>query len=137
MRIANQKVTVRSIVFSRPVSFIYFLIFLFFLYKCVMLLPIWLATMNKTSEAKALYEKKQVLANEELQESQNNQTSLGKLRYQKDFFNKLDEGERMIVLYKDNDANVESMNEDRQMFWWEKVEQDFLVWWRNLEIIKK
>ncbi len=137
MRIANQKATVRSLIFSKPASVFYFLVFLFFIYKCITLLPIWFATMNKSDEAKILFEKKQTIANEELQESENSQTNLGKIRYQKDFFNKLDEGENLIVLYNNNETKNESMNEDRRMFWWEEAEQNFLVWWRNLEIIKK
>lgn len=137
MRIANQKVTVRSLVFSKPAGIVYLLISLFFLYKCIVLLPIWFAAINKSQEAQALYEKKQVLATEQAEEIENNQTSLGKVRYQKDFFNKLEEGERLIILYDDDERRSDSMNEDRKMFWWEKAKQDFLVWWRNLRIIKK
>lgn len=137
MRIANQKKTVRSLVFSKPAAIIYFLVSVFFLYKCVVLLPIWFASINKSEEAQALYEKKQNLATEQQEELKNNQTSLGRIRYQKDFFNKLDDGERLIVLYSEEDRKNNFMGEDRKMFWWERVEQDFLVWWRNLKIIKR
>jgi predicted membrane protein len=132
MRIANQKFTVRSIVFSKAAGFLYLLIAIFFVYKSLLLANIWVATKEKSKEAQRLYEKK-ILSNQQAQEKQENQTTtLGKERYQKDFFNKLDDGEHLIILYSEQKKEEqENFNEIRKMFWWDEMKQNFLVWWRN------
>lgn len=101
-----------------------------------MLLPIWLTTKDKAEDAQNEYEKKMIFAEEKRVELESKKTSLGKERYQKDFFNKLDDGEHLIVLYSNEQKKELFKEEERRMFWWEEVEQDFLVWWRNLEIKK-
>lgn len=133
MRIANQKFTVKSVLFSRPASFLYFLVFLFFLYKCITLLPIWLTAKDKAIQAEIEYQKKMELAEKKSVELESKKTDLGKERYQKDFFNKLDEGEQLIILYSNQKEKELFREEERRMFWWEQVQQDFLVWWRNLK----
>lgn len=137
MRIVNQKFTVRSIVFSKVSGILYFLIFAFFVYKCLTLLPIWLSSMDKANEARIDYEKKQEYALQKQEAEIDKQTNLGKERYQKDFFNKLDEGEHLIILYHEEKDKQEVVEEERKMFWWEEMHQNFLVWWKNLDIWKK
>ncbi len=136
MRIANHKVTVRSIIFSKPAGIIYFLIFIFFTYKSFQLLPIWSGAKEKAELARKQYETKKYEAEQMSEDMENKQTNLGKERYQKDFFNKLDEGEHLIILYKEKEEERGVNEEERKMFWWEEVKQNFLVWWRNLEIKK-
>lgn len=132
MRIANQKFTVRSIVFSRASGFLYLLIAIFFVYKSMLLANIWISTKEKSQEAQKLYEKK-ILLNQQAEEKQENQTTeLGKDRYQKDFFNKLDEGEHLIILYSEQKKEEQAnLTEIRKMLWWDEMKQSFLVWWRN------
>ncbi len=132
MRIANHKVTVRSIIFSKPSGAIYFLISAFFVYKSFLLLPVWASTHAKAEESRLFYEKKQQQVREINEELENKQTNLGKERYQKDFFNKLDEGEHLIILHQENKVENVVNEQERKMFWWEEIEQNFLVWWRNL-----
>jgi hypothetical protein len=64
-------------------------------------------------------------------------TEEGQKRYQKDFFNKLDEGEHLIILYKTTEEEHTLNQEERKMYWWEEVEQSFLVWWRNTNLKQK
>ena len=138
MRIANQKFTVRSIIFSKTAGFLYLLVTVFFVYKSIALVPIWAVSKEKSEESKKLYEKKILLNQENLEKQENQKTSLGKERYQKDFFNKLDEGEHLIILYgKDDEEGEKNVYEERKMFWWEEVKQNFLVWWRNSKFLEK
>lgn len=139
MRIVNQKVTVKSILFGRVAAFFYFLILAFFIYKCIQLLPIWLSTKYKSEQAMVDYNKKIYLAEQKNQYKENEKTDLGKERYQKDFFNKLDDGENLIILYdqKQENEDIASDEEERKMFWWEIMYQNYKVWWKNLEIVKR
>jgi hypothetical protein len=138
MRIAHQKVTVRGVVFSKPAGFLYFAISLFFIYKSMMLLPIWLTVKDGATQAEQDYDKKVAMAKMRSEDLQDQQTELGKERYQKDFFNKLDEGENLIVLYQDKKEQTETLLEEpRKMFWWQEVKQSFDVWWKNLELKEK
>ncbi len=88
------------------------------------------------AQAEIDYEKKVVLMKQKDKELQDKQTDMGKYRYQKDFFNKLDEGENLIVLYEDGEQ-LSGEDNMRNMFWWEEAKQNFLVWWRNSEMFKK
>ena len=137
MRIANQKFTVRSIIFSKPAGFLYFCIFVFFSYKSFSLLPIWSSTKYKAEKASVFYAKKQQEIEAINEDLENKKTNLGQERYQKDFFNKLEAGEHLIILYKEKNEERIVNQEERRMFWWEEVKQNFLVWWRNLDISKK
>jgi hypothetical protein len=96
-----------------------------------------LSVKEKSEQAKIDYDKKVVLAEQAQEEQENKQTSLGKERYQKDFFNKLDEGEHLIILYKTTEEEHTLNQEERKMYWWEEVEQSFLVWWRNTNLKQK
>lgn len=134
MRILNQKYTVRGFLFSGPMSFVYFFVCLFFAYKCLTLLPTWLTVKTKAEDTQADYDKKIFLVHQKELAEQNKETDLGKKRYQKEFFNKLDEGENMIVLYgHEEEKSPEELK--RKMFWWEEWQQSFDVWWKNLEIM--
>ncbi len=136
MRLIEQKFTVRRVLFSRPMSVVYFVIFCFFIYKCLVLIPIWLTAKTKAEQAEVDYEKKVILTKQREKELLDKQTDMGKYRYQKDFFNKLDEGENLIILYSE-DQKATGDDELRKMFWWQEFKQNFLVWWRNLELFKK
>jgi hypothetical protein len=85
------------------------------------------------------YNKKIYLAEQKNQYKENEKTDLGKERYQKDFFNKLDDGENLIILYdqKQENEDIASDEEERKMFWWEIMYQNYKVWWKNLEIVKR
>lgn len=102
-----------------------------------MLLPIWLSARDKSEQARQDYEKKVQLADENKEQQENKQTSLGKERYQKDFFNKLDEGEHLIILYNTKKEEHILNQEERKMYWWEEVKQKLLVWWRNSSLKQK
>lgn len=134
MRIINKKATMREILFSRFAAMMYFLIILYFLYKTLVLLPVWLTLREKSKEAEIEYEKKVMAKAERDEILKESKTELGKERYQKEFFNRLDEGERLIVLHTEESTELSKNEQPRKMFWWEEVKQDFLVWWRNLQI---
>lgn len=137
MRIYNQNITVRKVLFSKPMSFFYFFVFVIFAYKSFVLIPIWLNAKEKAVQAEIDFEKKIKLSNEKKENSINNETDMGKERYQKEFFNKLDEGEKLIILYDENQDKKNIPEVERKMFWWQSWKQDFWVWWRNSEILKK
>lgn len=103
-----------------------------------MLLPIWLTARYKADEARQDYEKKMDIMQDRKEDLENRESDLGKKRYEKDFFNKLDDGENLIVLYQDEKGEKQDpqLEEPRKMFWWQEWEQDFLVWWRNLKLKK-
>ena len=135
MRIENKGVNVKKVLFSKATSFFYLLIFLVFVYKSITLLPVWLSVKDKSETAEIDYQKKLEMTQQKEQSTADNQTDKGKERYEKEFFNKLDEGENLIVLY--GDPKVKIANEqERKMFWWEVQKQNFYVWWRNLHILK-
>jgi hypothetical protein len=138
MRIHNQNITVRSVLFSKPAGYIYLIIFCVFVYKSLMLLPIWLTTRQKADEARVDYENKLLQIEKSKMDAGYKETDLGKERYQKDFFNKLDEGEELIVLYGGEKKEMQNKDlEERKMFWWQEWKQDIIVWWKNLQILKK
>lgn len=137
MRIAHQKVTIRSILFSRPAAIVYFFALCFFTYKSILLLPVWLTIKDKAQVAEMDYNKKIAYADQKKLDQATSQTDMGKERYQKDFFNKLDSGENLIILYGDETSTLPQEEDKRKMFWWEVQEQNFVVWWKNLQIIKK
>lgn len=141
MRIQNKDVTVRGVIFSRTFGLIYFLIVIFFIYKSYTLYPIWSGHYQKNLEIKQEYVEKEQLVKDMKERRENNETDLGKERYEKEFYNKLDEGEEMIVLYEgeagktgEENLGVESKPEEkaRHMFFWERWYLDTLVWWKNL-----
>ncbi len=135
MRIENKNIKVSSVLFSKSMGIIYLIVFCLFVYKSLMLLPIWLSTKDKGEEARLDYERKLQAVEDKKQLEENKETDLGKERYQKEFFNKLDDGENMIVLYGD-EQKKEDDEQMRKMFWWQEQKQNFLVWWRNLHILK-
>jgi hypothetical protein len=63
-------------------------------------------------------------------------TDLAKERYQKEFFNKLDPGEELIILYDQEKPEVKKEEKEIKMYWWEVLKQNFLVWWKNSEYSK-
>lgn len=121
-------------VFSKVASIFYLLVTLFFLYKIFFLFPAWYATKEASIEAVLELDKrnKDFLKREEALKNQ--ETNLGQERYQKDFFNKLEEGEELIILYSETDIEERQTEFERKMFWWEEWKQNLVVWWRNLEI---
>lgn len=135
MRIENKSITVTRVLFSKQMSFVYFLVFVVFVYKSLSLLPTWLSIRDKADEAKIDYEKKVEEVENKKQAEKNKDGDMGRERYQKEFFNKLDEGENMIVLYGDEEKRIYN-EQERKMFWWTEQKQNFLVWWRNFEIFK-
>jgi hypothetical protein len=141
MRVQNKNVTVRGVIFSRTFALIYFLIVVFFIYKSYTLYPIWSGHYQKNLEVKEEYVEKEQLVKDMKERRENNETDLGKERYEKEFYNKLDEGEEMIVLYEGEagktggeSLDLESKPEEkaRHMFFWERWYLDTLVWWKNL-----
>lgn len=134
MRIQNRDITVRRVLFSKTLSFVYLLIAGFFIYKSYSLFPIWANTYEKNLEVKDDFAKKEADVKLYIEKNENNSTDLGKERYKKEFFNKLDEGEEMIVLFDGEKTEKEEVitEKQRHMFFWEKWYQDFLVWKRNL-----
>ncbi len=137
MRIHQHNITVRSVLFSKYMAFLYFALTILFAYKCIVLLPVWLSIRDSASETEIKY-RKNIDANRERNEKKLAQESdIGKRRYEKDLFNSLDEGEHLIILYGDDVEKKVTTEETRKMFWWEEKKQDFYVWWRNLEVVKK
>jgi hypothetical protein len=114
---------------------VYFVITAVFVWKSMSLLPIWLTAKDKATEAQIDYERKLERQQKEEQAEKSKTTDLGKERYQKEFFNKLDEKENLIILYgKEEEQTPDEL--ERKMFWWEKWEQEYYVWWRNLKLLK-
>jgi hypothetical protein len=133
MRIENQSIKIRSVLFSKPMSVVYFVLFCIFFYKSAQLFPTWFNLKEKAEKAERDLERKQA-ASEDIKEGEmDKKTELGQERYKKEFFNKLDEGENLIILYGSKEEEKRK-EEERKMFWWQEKKQDFLVWWRNLEI---
>lgn len=141
MRVQNKDVTVKGVIFSRTFGLIYFLIVVFFIYKSYTLYPIWSGHYQKNLEIKQEYIEKEQLVKDMKERRENNETDLGKERYEKEFYNKLDEGEEMIVLYEgeagktggDKNGPVKKTEEKaRHLFFWERWYLDTLVWWKNL-----
>ena len=131
MRLIDKQVTVRSILFSRPAAFVYMIISGIFIYKCMLLLPIWITAKDKAELANEDYQKKVQLSAEKEESIKNKDSQMGKARYQKDFFNKLEDGENLIILYGEEKEDLK-VEEVRKMFWWQEWKQDFIVWWKNL-----
>jgi hypothetical protein len=134
MRIIHPSFSFKKMVFSKVASIFYLLVTLFFLYKIFFLFPAWYATKEASIEAVLELDKrnKDFLKREEALKNQ--ETNLGQERYQKDFFNKLEEGEELIILYSETDIEERQTEFERKMFWWEEWKQNLVVWWRNLEI---
>jgi hypothetical protein len=142
MRIQNKEISVRSVLFSRVFGLVYFLLAGFFIYKSYSLFPIWSGHYEKNIAIKEEYGEKEIAVRALQEKKENNETDLGKARYEKEFFNKLDEGEEMIVLYegevgktgqeKNGQNAAVSEEKERHMFFWEKWHQATLVWWKNL-----
>lgn len=149
MRVQNKSVTVRGVIFSKTFALIYFVVMVFFLYKAYSLYPIWSGHYAKNLDIKREYADREIAVKELQEKKENEKTDLGKLRYEKEFFNKLDEGEEMIILYygdkqdvgdkaqdaKEVGGNIaadQGQEKERHMFFWEKWYLDILVWWRNL-----
>lgn len=135
MRVQNKDITVQKVLFSKTFSFFYFLIALFFFYKSFNLFFIWYNSYQKNIEIKDEYQKKEIAVKLQEEKQANNKTDLGQERYKKEFFNKLDDGEEMIVLYDgENKVNKENYDEEkeRHLFFWEKWYLNFSVWRKNL-----
>jgi hypothetical protein len=137
MRIQNKDRSVQGVVFSKTFALLYFIIIVFFLYKIYFLFPIWEGHYEKNLEIKKEYFEKEIQLKSLKERKENDSTDLGKERYEKEFFNKLEPGEEMIVLYEgeaDKTAKTENLateEKPRHMFFWEKWYIDFLVWWKN------
>ena len=137
MRIENNYNPLKKTMYSSYAAIFFTLISAFFIYKCITLLPIWLRTKDSlVVKEQELYKKEEEV--KRLKISLEEKTSdLGKERYQKEFFNKLEEGEELIILYE-NEKPVEKAEEkELKLFWWDEMKQKFLVWWKNSEISKK
>ncbi len=140
MRVQNKDISVKKVLFSKVFSLLYFLLAAFFIYKSYYLFPIWSGHYQKNLEIKNEFAEKENLVKDMQEKRENNKTDLGRARYEKEFFNKLDEEEEMIVLYDgeknkagetetgENNLNIEK---ERHMFFWQKWHQNFLVWWKN------
>jgi hypothetical protein len=97
---------------------------------------VWLSTSYKAEDAVKEYNKKVSLSEQKQIDIENEHSDLGRERYQKDFFNKLDDGENLIILYgAAKEENLQKDEEERKMFWWEEMYQNYKVWWKNLEVI--
>jgi hypothetical protein len=140
MRVHNKDITVRAVIFSKTFALVYFLVACFFVYKSFYLYDIWSGHYEKNLEIKKEYFEKEQLVKDLQEKKENSETDLGKDRYEKEFYNKLDEGEEMIVLYngeagKTGGESVPVVAEKpRHMFFWERWYLDTLVWWKNWKI---
>ena len=133
MRIYNQKLTVRKILWSRLATLLYFLVFLVFIFWSFQIFPIWISMGgrmgNAVTDLQMIKDK-----NQKKEELNNNlKTDEGKKRYEKEFFNKLDEGEKLIILYGSVASETRVEENFRQMSWYETKKQDFLIWLYNLK----
>ncbi len=132
MRIHNQRWTIRKILTSPPATILYFAVFSLFLYWNFRIIPVWLTMSGRVEKAE---NDLQILKNKNDKKEEVNKTlktDEGKARYEKEFFSKLDDGEKLIILYGDV-ATVTKVEENlRKMSWYESKKQDFLVWVRNM-----
>lgn len=136
MRIENNKLNKENIFLSNTATLVYFLILVFFVYKCFMLFPIWLRAKDSLQAKQQDFDKKQEEVKEKFLNLEDEKTDLAKERYQKEFFNKLDPGEELIILYDQEKPEVKKEEKEIKMYWWEVLKQNFLVWWKNSEYSK-
>jgi hypothetical protein len=61
----------------------------------------WEGVQERLSSSKQIYEKKLLKKQNLENKAEIISTEEGQKRYQKDFFNKLDDGEKIIILYSD------------------------------------
>lgn len=60
-----------------------------------------------------------------------NKSDEAKKRYQKEFFNTLEDGEYVVFLHREGEVVVEQ-EEKRKLTTWEKYSQQAKLWWKNL-----
>ena len=133
MRILHRNIKVTRIIFHPFAAIFYFLVLAYFLYANYRLFPMWIGVQNRLADAKQIYEKK--INKKQNIDDQNEiiSTEEGKKRYEKEFFNKLDYGEKMIILYSDPSQEKPKSDEElRTLSRWEKIKQQVKLWWANL-----
>jgi hypothetical protein len=132
MRILHRNIKVSRIIFHPYTSFLYFLVFAYFVYLNFKLFPMWEGVQERLSSSKQIYEKKLLKKQNLENKAEIISTEEGQKRYQKDFFNKLDDGEKIIILYSDEKKIEEKeVEEIRNLTRLEKTKQQIKLWWAN------
>jgi hypothetical protein len=132
MRILHRNIKVSKIIFHPFSAVLYFLAFLYFFYLNYKLFPMWTGVQDRLFRSKEIYEKK-LLKKEKVESKQEILGSdEGQKRYRKEFFNELDEGEKLIILYSNLEEEKEKeVEEVRQLSFFSKLRQNIKVWWAN------
>lgn len=132
MRLYNQKLTVRKILTSLSANILFFFILVLFLYYNMKIIPVWLAMSERVGKVQDDLQK--VIDKNKKKGQINNdlKTDEGKDRYEKEFFNKLEDGEKLIILYGEVGSTTKPEENLRKMTWYETKKQDFLFWVHNL-----
>ncbi len=94
----------------------------------------WIGVQDRLENSKQIYQKK--LAKKETVEIKEEVMSsdAGKKRYEKEFFNTLDEGEKLIVLYSGNIEDKKEVEEIRSLSFFGKWKQKIKLWWANVNM---
>ena len=132
MRIYNQKWTVKKILTSLPATILYFTVFCIFVYWNLKIIPVWMTMNDRVGKAQEDLQKVKDKNGRKQELNDNLKTDEGKRRYEKEFFNELDENEKLIILYSQQASNTSVEENLRKMTWYETKKQDFLVWVHNL-----
>jgi hypothetical protein len=126
MRILHRNIKVANIIFHTYAAILYFACFLYFAYSNFKLFPMWVGVQDRLLNSKQIYERK--LAKKENIENKEE----GKKRYEKEFLNKLDEGEKLIVLYSGKIEEEKEIEENRKLSLFGNWKLQIKLWWANL-----
>ena len=117
---------------ASPVTLVVFLLGIgYFVYLNYRTLSFLLILQDRVYRAKSEFVKtEKEVAEAEINSFENNSDE-AKKRYQKEFFNTLEDGEYMVFLHREGDVIVER-EEKRKLTTWEKYSQQVKLWWKNL-----
>jgi predicted signal transduction protein with EAL and GGDEF domain len=92
-----------------------------------------LELQNRAEQAQEKYKKIEKERQDKLADMQDSQTDMAKERYEKEFFNKTEEGETVVILHKKIDKKEnESEEELLQLNFVDRKIQQITLWWKNL-----
>jgi hypothetical protein len=94
--------------------------------------PIWIKVQDRLETSKQNYEKKLTKKENIEKKEEINSTDEGQKRYRKEFFNDLDPGEKIIILYSDKTEVEKEVEVTRDMSTWGKFRQKIKLWWANM-----
>jgi hypothetical protein len=131
MRILHKNIKISKILFSKTAGFLYLLAFLYLAYVNFKIFPMWLRVQERLGNAKTIYENKLENKIKVDRKTEIINTDQGQKRYRKEFFNEVDEGEQIIILYGEKEEKEKQEEIYREMNLMQKWKQKTKVWWAN------